>query len=196
MGRPLRRALGWPTDLWALRHAAAAPTRQEFELRKKIPVWALGLAHRAVRHPYGKVVGAPAVAPWPGRPARPGEPGAVGVTGVGMCHDVWVCREVIVTAHDRRLPAWRAPRCLSTHLTERPLSSLSQESHHSSIARCPAPQDVPLSENQVNCNSGHNPWAHLAPHASCVTGAASHPSASFTISCGVKRNFRFSHCKS
>ena len=42
VGRPLRRALGLPTGLRALRHAAAAPTRQEFELRKKIP----SLAHR------------------------------------------------------------------------------------------------------------------------------------------------------
>ena len=40
MGRPLRRALGWPTGLRALRHAAAAPTPQEFELRKN------SLAHR------------------------------------------------------------------------------------------------------------------------------------------------------
>ena len=42
VGRPLRRALGWPTGLRALRHAAAAPTRQEFELRKQYP----SLAHR------------------------------------------------------------------------------------------------------------------------------------------------------
>ena len=34
VGRPLPRALGWPTGLRALRHAAAAPTRQEFEFGK------------------------------------------------------------------------------------------------------------------------------------------------------------------
>ena len=47
VGRLLRRALGWPTGLQALRHAAAAPTRQEFELRKKNP----SLAHRTTPLP-------------------------------------------------------------------------------------------------------------------------------------------------
>ena len=42
VGRPLRRALGWPTGLQALLHAAATPTRQEFEFGKT----KVNLAHR------------------------------------------------------------------------------------------------------------------------------------------------------
>ena len=47
VGRLLRRALGWPTGLQALRHAAATPTRQEFEFSKT----KVNLAHRTTPYP-------------------------------------------------------------------------------------------------------------------------------------------------